>query len=193
MVLWLGCCLAFLGCGESKGDEGDTTDETRVGTMDDTEPESDAGVDWSKLKAPDNIDISSCFQIVNPFGNEALAECDACCMMAGFPASSFLNDAHCTCGRHLPDNRDTVCATEASTRDVCYNCCTRAAFGGSSHVTRTADGVPLWCSCFQTTDDVVCAGSVDHAVPEEACSFCCLENAFLNAYFFGDRCSCVGV
>jgi len=171
-----GCFLSIAGCGNSDGDGG-----------------SNAGVDWSNLNPPPNIDITSCFDVQYDGSDGFSSSCSSCCQTAGFSASSSLNDDHCTCGEAPADDRDTVCAAEASepTAAPCTSCCTAAGFSGSTWV---GGGDSGRCSCHGTRNSEICAGSLAGAVPDEACFYCCLEHGYLSAGYtnFGSReCTCI--
>jgi hypothetical protein len=181
VVVFVGCFLSIVGCGDdSEGDGGSNGDEE--------------GVDWSSVSPPSNIDITSCFDITYDEDDPFSSECLDCCEAAGFSASSSINDDHCTCGEAPADDRDTVCAPEASqpTAAPCMSCCATAGFSGSTWV--GGGGAAGRCSCHGTQDSEICAGSLDHAVPDEACFYCCLENGYLSAGYtnFGEEeCTCI--
>jgi hypothetical protein len=175
VALFAGWLVSAVGCGD--GSSNGAEDE----------------VDWSEVSPPPNVDITSCFGITEGAG-EFGSECSACCMTAGFDTSSSINDDHCTCGEPLADDRDTVCAAEASqpTSAPCMSCCSNAGFLGYAWV--GGGGASAQCECHGKRNAEVCAGSLAHAVPDEACSYCCLENGYLSSGYvgFGEReCACI--
>jgi hypothetical protein len=188
VVAGVGCWLFAVGCGDSsRGDDGSNGSD-------------DSGPDWSSIDPPDNIDITSCVAITDdPDASleeerEKLDQCASCCTAAGFSAASFLNDDHCTCGTNPEDSRDTVCAAEAdeTTSDSCQSCCDAAEFTGSGWI----GGANPQCVCSGRADTLVCADTLDGAVPDETCFYCCLENGFISAAYtdFGGReCDCIGL
>src|SRR5262245_18466042 len=96
------CLLSSSGC--SSGSEGEETPSVGRGSV----------------SPPANIDITTCRSITED-STEASTLCPSCCSPAGFTASSFINDGHCTCGRPRADGRDTVCSAPelAYTPDTC--------------------------------------------------------------------------
>ena len=177
MVVSFGCFLSIVGC--SDGDSGSSAEAQ--------------GFDWSNVNPPPNIDITSCFDIEYDESDDFGSECSSCCQTAGFSTSSFINDDHCTCGAARADDRDTVCAAEASepTAGPCMSCCATAGFSGSTWVGGSDSGR---CSCHGTQDSEICAGSLAAAVPDEACFYCCLENGYFSAgytNFDSQECMCI--
>lgn len=184
LVVSLGCFVTMLGC----GDDGSGGDDGSNGGGED--------FDWSDVNPPPNIDITSCYDVTYDGDSDPdfSDECRACCMTAGFNASSSINDDHCTCGDPPADDRDTVCAAEASqpTAAPCMTCCSDAGFSGSTWV--GGGGASGRCSCHGSEDSEICASSFEHAVPDEACFYCCLENGYLSAGYvnFGEQeCTCI--
>ena len=166
------------------GDSGDGEDRKRT-----------ESIDWSQIDPPDHIDITSCSHLTNPGDSEAgPSDCSTCCSAAGFPASSYLNDGHCTCGAEPVDARATVCAEQvsATSSTACASCCETAGYNGYSW----SGGESGHCTCRRPSDANVCASAFDHAVPEEACPYCCLENGFIGSGYTnvdGEKeCRCVG-
>ncbi|HEY6724767.1 MAG TPA: hypothetical protein VI197_12090 [Polyangiaceae bacterium] len=179
-VVSFGCFLSIGGCSDDPGGDGGSNANWQ-------------GIDWSNLNPPPNIDITSCFDIPYDESDDFRRACSSCCQIAGFSASSSINDDHCTCGEAPADDRDTVCAAEASqpTSTPCMSCCATAGFSGSTWVGGSDSGR---CSCHGTQDSEICAGSLAAAVPDEACFYCCLENGYLSAgytNFGGQECTCI--
>jgi hypothetical protein len=178
--------VASLGCGLSAGGCGDDSDDDGASNG------AEQGVDWSTVNPPSNIDITSCYDITYETDEQFFDECSPCCEAAGFSTSGSINDDHCTCAAPPDDDRDTVCAAEASptTSASCETCCTNAGFSGYGWVGGTAPQ----CRCHGKSDSAICADALDHPVPDEMCSFCCLENGFIGSGYVGfgeEECICI--
>lgn len=184
-ALWVtGTLLVVGGCADSSN-----ADDTPSGGA------GGGGLDWNTITPPANIDIATCRSITEDPTGATSTQCSSCCAPAGFMASSFINNGHCTCGRPRADGRDSVCSmpAQANTPDTCAACCDAAGFFGETWIgggTMTDSR----CACRNGRDTAICAQALASMVPSEACSYCCLENGFLSSTYSGvgaGECACV--
>ncbi len=156
---------------------------------DDDDPSGTTGRAWSDVTVPANIDVESCKSESQTYMN-GKSPCHDCCTAAGFSTSSGIADDHCTCGNPPNDGRDTVCASETATGDVCGACCDAAGFTGHGW----AGGTSPSCQCFGWTDSEVCSAALQDSDPAEACAMCCVEQGFISMGYLGigeRECSCI--